>query len=953
MIESKKGAVLAGVFLALVAVPLPASPGERALAPSWTLGPHPRVWITPARLARMRADYTANTSRWQRVRAHADAGLGQTPPDVESLFSLGLAYQMTGNAAYCRKAAEGMMPITASVDIIRADSFFYVKVYVPRVAAAYDWCYDQLTPAEKTRFSTWLMDAAHRTWNRLPGDSTWGLNDPHNNYFHGFMTTWLAAVAAHGDEARADGHIDFVRAKYASLVVPVLRGWNRGGLFPESDNYDSTTNLALNLDAHRTATGEDLFNTTAPSLQTDYFNEVVRWRLHATSPDKTSPYPYGDLADAELDEVHRIRTMVPLTNTTDATLRANGQHWLNTITPSTSNYSYAEWEFLFYDRNQAATPYEPSWPRYYFAPGSGFFLRRSAWNAAATYWGIWSGPLTQSHQNKDVNGFLIWKGTGWLVTDANLPSHSGIEQYTLFHNNFTFYPDPHPLQGSAYPPQRGQQWQEFPGSGVRGEAGQALRHESTAEFGFFEGRGTYAYDRSVNGGQLVLDDYVRKVVHVDPDLFVILDRVETRPTLAALTKQWRIFSNNAVTVQGKSYSFESGGYKLFGRTLLPLDAALSTRRLTQAIDGTTNVHEIVASAGGRTRDFFLNVFSLRPGGTTAVPAADRVVVESGDMEGVLADGWVVLAGRSELVQGPVRYTVNAPAATQHLLIDLMPDQYYAVTVDGGTAGQPRTSLQGSLRLTVPAGSHVVDLVPAVVAPALSVSDVSVMEGNSGDASATFTVALNAAGIQNVTVNYAVTAGTATAGVDFTAASGALSFPPGTTTRTIVVPVHGDDIPEANETFVIDLSGISGGTLADGHGQGTILDDDTARGFHVVAPCRLIDTRGPAGPSGGPALGANSSRTFPVSGRCGVPATARAVAVNLTAVNPGASGNLRLFPSGTVAPLASSINFAQGRTRANNAIGALGADGQMTVRCDMPAGSTAVTHFLADVTGYFE
>jgi hypothetical protein len=55
----------------------------------------------------------------------------------------------------------------------------------------------------------------------------------------------------------------------------------------------------------------------------------------------------------------------------------------------------------------------------------------------------------------------------------------------------------------------------------------------------------------------------------------------------------------------------------------------------------------------------------------------------------------------------------------------------------------------------------------------------------------------------------------------------------------------------------------------------------------------------------------------------------------------------------VAPLASSINFALGRTRANNAIGALGADGQLTVRCDMPAGSTAVTHFLADVTGYFE
>ncbi|HEX6739432.1 MAG TPA: hypothetical protein VF310_14235, partial [Vicinamibacteria bacterium] len=178
-----------------------ALPAVAQEAPSaWTLAPHPRVWMTPARLARLRADAGASTSRWVRVRQHADTALAQAPPDVESLLALGLAYQVTGNAAYCRKAAEGMMPITASVDIIRGDSFFNVKIYVPRVAAAFDWCHEQLTPAEKARFAGWLMDAAHRTWNRLPGDSVWGLDDPSNNYFHGFLTTWLAAVAAHGDD---------------------------------------------------------------------------------------------------------------------------------------------------------------------------------------------------------------------------------------------------------------------------------------------------------------------------------------------------------------------------------------------------------------------------------------------------------------------------------------------------------------------------------------------------------------------------------------------------------------------------------------------------------------------------------------------------------------------------------------------------------------------------------
>jgi hypothetical protein len=54
-----------------------------------------------------------------------------------------------------------------------------------------------------------------------------------------------------------------------------------------------------------------------------------------------------------------------------------------------------------------------------------------------------------------------------------------------------------------------------------------------------------------------------------------------------------------------------------------------------------------------------------------------------------------------------------------------------------------------------------------------------------------------------------------------------------------------------------------------------------------------------------------------------------------------------------APLAGSLNFGRARTRANNGIVTLGAGGQVTVRCDMPVGSAAVTHFVADVYGYFE
>jgi hypothetical protein len=120
-------------------------------------------------------------------------------------------------------------------------------------------------------------------------------------------------------------------------------------------------------------------------------------------------------------------------------------------------------------------------------------------------------------------------------------------------------------------------------------------------------------------------------------------------------------------------------------------------------------------------------------------------------------------------------------------------------------------------------------------------------------------------------------------------------------------------------------------------------------FYTVTPCRLVDTRTPSGPAGGPALAANATRTFPVFGLCGVPSSATAIAVNVTAANETGSGHLRVYPAGSALPGTSTINFVPGTTRANNAIVSLGVGGQISVYCHMAAGWT---HFVLDVTGFF-
>ncbi|MCX7415093.1 MAG: glycoside hydrolase family 9 protein, partial [Planctomycetia bacterium] len=111
-------------------------------------------------------------------------------------------------------------------------------------------------------------------------------------------------------------------------------------------------------------------------------------------------------------------------------------------------------------------------------------------------------------------------------------------------------------------------------------------------------------------------------------------------------------------------------------------------------------------------------------------------------------------------------------------------------------------------------------------PSLSVSSGRVNEGNTGTSALTFTVSLSAASTQPVSVQYSTTDGTATAGSDYTAATGTLTFAAGELTKTITVSVAGDTAVETDETLIVKLGTVLAATIANGTGTGTIVNDDT-------------------------------------------------------------------------------------------------------------------------------
>ena len=107
----------------------------------------------------------------------------------------------------------------------------------------------------------------------------------------------------------------------------------------------------------------------------------------------------------------------------------------------------------------------------------------------------------------------------------------------------------------------------------------------------------------------------------------------------------------------------------------------------------------------------------------------------------------------------------------------------------------------------------------MVVPSVSIAGGRGKEGD--DDAITFTVTLDEATSESVSVDYATADGTATAGADYTATSGTLRFSPGSTSQAVAVPIADGIENEADETFTVTLANPSGGTLGTSSATGTI------------------------------------------------------------------------------------------------------------------------------------
>jgi hypothetical protein len=128
-------------------------------------------------------------------------------------------------------------------------------------------------------------------------------------------------------------------------------------------------------------------------------------------------------------------------------------------------------------------------------------------------------------------------------------------------------------------------------------------------------------------------------------------------------------------------------------------------------------------------------------------------------------------------------------------------------------------------------------------PTVTIDDALITEGNTGVTMATFVIRLSTASGRAVTGSFGTANGTATAGSDYTATAGPFSIAAGSTTLAVQVPVVGDVTQESDETFVLNLTGVSGAVVADAQATGTIQNDDVPGAGGLIAAYAFEESTG--------------------------------------------------------------------------------------------------------------
>ncbi len=570
---------------------------------------HPRIYLGTNK-DRLQAALNASTATAVRFKTKVDQWVAGANVYGFSAWNGALMGQLTGTAAYCTKsiavveaqvvAAEALFS-TGQRPEVALNSYLHIGEMIGDLALVYDWCFDAIAPAQRTRWINYANQAVNNVWN--PTSATWGgtaqpwngwsVNNPSNNYYYSFLrATMLMGLATKGENPAADGFLTTFRdEKILGQLVPTFSAELQGGGSREGTGYGvAMRNLFELYDLWKATTGEKL------ATKTTHARESMASFIHQTMPTLDKIAPTGDHARDHTApffdyQRHYLQLLIAL-YPSDPLARRAKKLIADSNTPAMSQGFMYAYDFIYDNANVSLFALDGMGTTHY-APGIGQIYSRSGWDRQATWVNLTAGPYTESHAHQDQGSLMIYKG-GWLAYDANVDSRSGLAQATTAHSLVRVSSGGQPVRQIA------------------------TTHSKVEALATGTGWTYAATDLTpAYKGNAAIQKVQREMVYLQPDVVIVFDRVASS---AGTTQTWQLAAPTQPALSGNTATITNAGHQLRITRLAPTAGTMSTYDFRGESDFTGGWRLDETQPGGDQR--YLHVMAIDGSVTSTAAAGD-------------------------------------------------------------------------------------------------------------------------------------------------------------------------------------------------------------------------------------------------------------------------------------------------------------------------------------------
>jgi hypothetical protein len=674
--------------------PLAVSAPSGVVQPERPRGPHPRILLTPDRLASLRGLRDADAPSWQKLVARCDEDVREP---IRSGYEAWDWSNATLDLALCsavsRRPEYGSAAIKyfhALLDdrynvgdgaggdlVVRHDDGYSIRTRGCFGAIAYDWLHDAPGMTPELRRHARDRFAA---WNQWFAQSGYSRDQPIANYYMGwFGAVAFAGLAAEGDEDPRMRELSQAAAHmYRSDIIPVYSRKLAGGDFPEGWQYGDMVGaiLAIFADAEAGA-------SRTPLDELPWLTEMVTFRGHALWPDGRHMLDTGDWSNkpavAPAHAMLALAAVLPPAG--EAARRAR-------VLARLASDPADEWAWLVALADDPSRPGDDvraaKDPLSYVASGTATLTARSDWSKSGVWFALTSAPSLSDHQHLDAGHFEIVRGSDPLLTDGG-----GYGSYSSLSHNVIVVDDH--KENDTYAPNQGT-WSDD---------ATISRHQDSGRFVYALADYASAYNpvgypvnhpgRSVARAEraVVFSRSPVPGLGAESARVVVYDRVTlTRPAYRVTF----LLHGQAPELHGKlegagGIRFGAGESAAFVTTIIPAGVAPALVHEPTPLgegpyyandppEGTKSARiEVRAPQSGVERRF-LHTIVVTGSEVRSLPSV-RIEGDAVDGVAIADEAYVFSRAGEQLRPAPLSYSAP-PTATRHIVASLTPHATYAV-----------------------------------------------------------------------------------------------------------------------------------------------------------------------------------------------------------------------------------------------------------------------------------